>query len=571
MSWNWSEVSSLSLHPRQQKPLGTEWAARLIPGAASACQPGKKARRSAGARSLSGDAISNSVYGAKCGQQPPARPLPGGAQSAVGESLLLLALRDYALVMLNWILVAQICLQLHVVLPRVPVSPSLFSTWHVSRTLIGIALLHGVLINLLNRPDAAHLADTDLRKQMQMLGKAVFWGTLVLSAALQLQGFSASAAAAVWSAGMLHLGTLWGCRWAELSGYQSGLRATRGVRNVVIVGAGALGRRIANYAANHPEMNRSVRGFLDDRKPLGNGVVGRTSDLIKLARAEFVDEVILASPQDQAVTLRVLHAARQLRLDVSMAPDLFGCEPEGRLESLGNIPLISLHEEKLPVGGLLLKRALDVAAAGTALVCLAPALLLIAILIKIESSGPVLYKAARAGRKGRPFRCYKFRTMVRNADDLKEGLRERNQRLGPFFKITGDPRITGIGQFLRRYSLDELPQLWNVLKGEMSMVGPRPHPLDDVSAYAIEHLPRLDVVPGITGLWQVTARQDPSFQTGMKLDIEYIHRWSLRMDLSILLKTAGAVLRGSGEQCHRLRRRWRHPRGWRIPVYEPCS
>jgi lipopolysaccharide/colanic/teichoic acid biosynthesis glycosyltransferase len=222
-------------------------------------------------------------------------------------------------------------------------------------------------------------------------------------------------------------------------------------------------------------------------------------------------------------------------------------ETEARLESMGNTPLISLPKEKPPAAGLLLKRALDVAASGAALIFLAPALLLIAILIKMESSGPALYKAPRAGRKARPFPCYKFRTMVKNADDLKESLRQRNQRVGPFFKIAGDPRITSVGRFLRRYSLDELPQLWNVLKGEMSMVGPRPHPLDDVSGYAIEHLPRLDVVPGITGLWQVTARQDPSFQTAMKLDIEYIHRWSLRMDLSILLRTAGAVLRGSGE------------------------
>jgi len=193
------------------------------------------------------------------------------------------------------------------------------------------------------------------------------------------------------------------------------------------------------------------------------------------------------------------------------------------------------------------KRALDVAGAGTVLILLAPALLLIATLIKIESSGPVFYKGMRAGRKGEPFRCYKFRTMVKNADDLKEGLRERNQRTGPFFKIRCDPRITRVGTLLRRYSLDELPQLWNVLKGEMSLVGPRPHPLDDVSRYSTEHLPRLDVVPGITGLWQVMARQDPSFQNGMKFDIEYIQRWSLRMDLSILLKTAGVVLRGSGE------------------------
>jgi lipopolysaccharide/colanic/teichoic acid biosynthesis glycosyltransferase len=137
--------------------------------------------------------------------------------------------------------------------------------------------------------------------------------------------------------------------------------------------------------------------------------------------------------------------------------------------------------------------------------------------------------------------------MVRDADALKQGLRKRNQREGPFFKITDDPRVTRFGRILRRYSLDELPQLWNVLKGEMSLVGPRPHPLDDFSGYAIEHLPRLDVTPGITGLWQVTARRDPSFEAGLNLDVEYIHRWSLGMDLRILLRTAGAVLRGSGD------------------------
>jgi exopolysaccharide biosynthesis polyprenyl glycosylphosphotransferase len=296
----------------------------------------------------------------------------------------------------------------------------------------------------------------------------------------------------------------------------------------------------------HPELGRSVCGFLDDRKLPGKGVA-HTSDLAALARAGFVDEVILAGPHDREKTLRVVRAARQLRLDVKIAPDLFGCEPARETEQIGDIPLISLHEERLPVAGLLLKRVLDVAGSSVALIGMAPVMLLLAFLIKLESPGPVLYAALRAGRKGRPFRCYKFRTMVRDAEALKEGLRKQNQREGPVFKIRDDPRITRIGRWLRRYSLDELPQLWNVLKGEMSLVGPRPHPLDDFSAYTIEHLPRLDVVPGMTGLWQVTARRDPSFQAGMNLDIEYIHRWSLGMDLKILLKTAVVVFRGSGE------------------------
>lgn len=306
------------------------------------------------------------------------------------------------------------------------------------------------------------------------------------------------------------------------------------------MGAGELGRQIAKQLEEHPEMERAFCGFLDDRKPLSQDVIGRSSDLPKLARAGFVDEIILATPHARDLSLRVVRTAQQLRLDVKMAPDLFGC-------GIGGIPLISLHEEHLPVAELRFKRALDLAGAAALLILMGPLLGLLALLIKLDSPGPVLYAAPRAGRKGKPFLCYKFRTMVRDAEALKGALRQRNERQGPTFKIRNDPRITRAGRFLRRYSLDELPQLWNVLKGEMSLVGPRPHPLDDFSAYAIEHLPRLDVTPGITGLWQVTARGDPSFQTGLNLDIEYIHRWSLGMDLKILLKTAGAVLRGSGQ------------------------
>jgi lipopolysaccharide/colanic/teichoic acid biosynthesis glycosyltransferase len=136
--------------------------------------------------------------------------------------------------------------------------------------------------------------------------------------------------------------------------------------------------------------------------------------------------------------------------------------------------------------------------------------------------------------------------MMVNAADLKEQLRARNQREGPCFKIADDPRITRVGGWLRRYSLDELPQLWNVLKGEMSLVGPRPHPLDDFARYALEHLRRLDVTPGITGLWQIKARRNPSFETNLALDLEYIEHWSLWMDVQILFKTIAVVFQGTG-------------------------
>lgn len=322
--------------------------------------------------------------------------------------------------------------------------------------------------------------------------------------------------------------------------------AAASTRNVLIIGAGALGRQIADYLGQHPELKRTVCGFLDDWKPQGNRVIGRTSDLAKLARISFADEIILTAPYDRERALKLLEEARQLRLDVKLAPDLLG-SGAAQIEQIGTSLLVSLHKERPPFPSLILKRLLDIVGASLALAFFMPLLLLIALLIKADSPGPVLYAALRAGRKGRAFHCYKFRTMVKDADSLKEKLRERNQRRGAFFKITDDPRITRAGRYLRRYSLDELPQLWNVLMGEMSLVGPRPHPLDDFSAYAIEHLPRLDVTPGITGLWQVTARRDPSFQTGVDLDLEYIRRWSLGMDLRILLKTPVVVFRGSGD------------------------
>jgi lipopolysaccharide/colanic/teichoic acid biosynthesis glycosyltransferase len=196
--------------------------------------------------------------------------------------------------------------------------------------------------------------------------------------------------------------------------------------------------------------------------------------------------------------------------------------------------------------GRLLKRAMDILLSAGALVLTAPLLAAIAVSIRLDSPGPALYRAQRAGKKGKAFLCYKFRTMRRDADEMKDLLRKQNERCGPFFKIAADPRITRVGRLLRRYSLDEIPQFWNVLRGEMSLVGPRPHTLDDLKHYEIEHFRRLEVTPGITGLWQVTARSDASFEKNMALDSEYIERWSLSLDLRILCRTIPVVLQGTG-------------------------
>ena len=216
------------------------------------------------------------------------------------------------------------------------------------------------------------------------------------------------------------------------------------------------------------------------------------------------------------------------------------------IERLGDLPVLNLHERRVPRFGLVLKRALDVLCSIGAIAVGLPLLAGIALMIAASSKGPILYRARRIGEKGKSFCCYKFRTMMAGADARKAQLRAQNERHGPLFKIANDPRITRVGRWLRRYSLDELPQFWNVLRGEMSLVGPRPHPVDDFERYDLEHLRRLEVKPGMTGLWQVTARNDPSFQRNMALDLEYIERWTLWMDLQILFRTLAVVARGSG-------------------------
>jgi exopolysaccharide biosynthesis polyprenyl glycosylphosphotransferase len=445
-------------------------------------------------------------------------------------------LADFTLVGLNWLLVGAMLVPLRQIFPRVRLfkydagSPG---------SLLGVALLHAALITLLGCTEGLYAADS--RSHARVLGKSTLWATSLLCLAYLMQGMPWPTSALICGAGVLH--------FAGLLAWRAYVDRPRGGgRNVLIVGGGEVGRRVASYLEVHPEQGRTVCGFLDYDTPLGSYIGGRTSDFARVARRGFIDELILAAPRNRDLAAQILREAQRMRLDVAIVPELFGCKlAEREVEHVGDLPLICLHQEKLPVAGLALKRWMDVAGATTALILLSPLMAVIAGLIKLDSPGPAIYRAPRAGRKGQLFRCYKFRTMVRDADDLKKNLRQTNQRTGPFFKMDRDPRITRLGLLLRRFSLDELPQFWNVLKGEMSLVGPRPHPVDDFAAYDIEHLGRLDVTPGMTGLWQVTARRDPSFQRGIDLDREYIRTWSLNSDLQILLKTLIVVVRGSGQ------------------------
>jgi lipopolysaccharide/colanic/teichoic acid biosynthesis glycosyltransferase len=180
------------------------------------------------------------------------------------------------------------------------------------------------------------------------------------------------------------------------------------------------------------------------------------------------------------------------------------------------------------------------------LVVLSPGLLAIAAAIKFESPGPALYCSERIGKKGRVFRCIKFRTMIRDAEKRRANVLHMNERTGVLFKIKKDPRVTRLGRVLRKYSLDELPQFFNVLVGDMSVVGPRPPIASEVREYELRQLKRLDVTPGITGLWQVQGRQDPSFDSYISLDLAYIENWSIWLDFKIIVRTIGVVFAGTG-------------------------
>ena len=343
--------------------------------------------------------------------------------------------------------------------------------------------------------------------------------------------------------------TLWRRRWD--SNFQRNIAG----KNVLIVGANSIGRDIRNHLFSLHYMGIRFKGFvalnedLEDANENEDGaVVGDIDDVIFLARSMFVDEIIFSRrPATPNVLSGVLAQAQAAGIDVRLIPSFSETlSNRGDLEYLGNLPTIVLHRRKKHVVSTLMKRAIDIVLGSAGIVILSPLFLIIAILIKLQSPGPVLYKSKRVGFKGTTFYCYKFRSMVENADSAQGQLAHLNERRDILFKITKDPRVTSVGAFLRKYSLDEFPQLWNVLKGDMSLVGPRPSIRSEVAQYKTAHLRRLDAIPGMTGLWQVEARQDPSFERYVSLDSKYVRDWSIWLDFKILARTFGAVLKGTG-------------------------
>jgi exopolysaccharide biosynthesis polyprenyl glycosylphosphotransferase len=326
-----------------------------------------------------------------------------------------------------------------------------------------------------------------------------------------------------------------------------------GTRNVLIIGTGPEAHALRHHVDNIRHLGYTFKGFIEfpgssARFGAESGdVVGDLDTMFQNARKHFVDEIFFTTPHERGLVQEVLEKARNYGINLRVVPEMYdGLAWNSPIEYIGQFPTIPLHCGYVPELALMLKRAVDVVFSALALVVLSPVMLAIAIAIKLDSHGPVFYASERIGKKGLVFRCMKFRTMVRDAEKRQAEIMHMNERQGVLFKISNDPRITPLGRFLRKYSLDELPQFFNVLRGDMSIVGPRPPLASEVREYKLSHLRRLDVTPGITGLWQVQGRQDPSFDSYISLDVTYIENWSVWLDIKIILRTVVVVFAGTG-------------------------
>ncbi|MHB1835991.1 MAG: sugar transferase [Solirubrobacteraceae bacterium] len=352
--------------------------------------------------------------------------------------------------------------------------------------------------------------------------------------------------------GSLAFGTLYlaGLRelYTRVTGWmlqQAGYR-----RRVVLVGSGGHVGPVAQAIGGRARTQVDVVGYVsnDARPQNGLRALGTLAELDTILESERIDEVIVADPefpQDRAVDL--VDRCHRRGVTVHVAPTTIEVLFDRAVFVAGSsVPLFTLRPPVFEGVQYLLKRSFDLVLSVVGLVLLSPVLAVIALAIKLSSRGPVIYRSVRPGIGGHPFHCFKFRTMSEHAELSQAELEPFNELSGALFKIRRDPRLTGVGRLLRRFSLDELPQLWNVVRGEMSLVGPRPLPMRDYERLEDWHKKRYLVLPGITGLWQVSGRAELDFDDLVRLDFLYLERWSVLLDLSILLKTVPAVLSRRG-------------------------
>ena len=325
--------------------------------------------------------------------------------------------------------------------------------------------------------------------------------------------------------------------------------------NILIVGTGRRAQEFLSLALRHKEWGYRIVGFLDkDPKMVEKGVsgypvLGSLDDFPKILESTVIDEVVFVVPRAWLPVIeKCILYCEAVGVPATLATDFFDLEiASGVPKELDGFTYLTFETSRLKDTELVIKRAVDLFVSGAVLILCLPLFILIALAIKLDSRGPVFFRQTRSGFNGRKFNLYKFRSMVVDAEARLEELKRHNEMSGPVFKMTNDPRLTRMGRFLRKTSLDEFPQFWNVFRGHMSLVGPRPPLPSEVNQYEPWQRRRLSMKPGITCIWQVSGRNKISFEDWMKLDLQYIDRWSLWLDLKILLLTVRAVLAQTGK------------------------
>ena len=327
-------------------------------------------------------------------------------------------------------------------------------------------------------------------------------------------------------------------------------------RTIVIVGTGRRALEIARMIEDHKWWGYKILGFVTDGHRLPNGwaryrVFGAVPDLKKILeslQSEPIDEIVFAVTRKKLDEMKqIFLMCEELGIRTRVAMNFFQNRVARiEVEELEGVPFLTFTTTPSNETHLALKRLLDVSVSALLLLVAFPVIVLAAIAIRMSSPGSVLFKQERLGLNGRIFTLYKFRTMIEDAHAQREQVSHLNSMTGPVFKAKSDPRITPVGRILRKFSLDEVPQLWNVLKGDMSLVGPRPPIPEEVASYHRWHRRRLSMKPGLTCLWQVSGRNEIDFDRWMELDLQYIDNWSPSLDLKILLRTIPAVLSGRG-------------------------
>ncbi|MEM7032551.1 MAG: sugar transferase [Chloroflexota bacterium] len=339
-------------------------------------------------------------------------------------------------------------------------------------------------------------------------------------------------------------------RWIKVAALRYWRRSGFGVVRMLIIGAGEVSRTVMRAVVANPEQGYNIVGFLDDDREKGQTDIGRfkalggINNLGDLLDRHMVDEVVITLPwQYHRKIMGISAICDRYGIRTRIVPDVFQMTLSNvEFGEIAGVPLIGLKPIPMSGPGLVMKRVIDFTVALLGLIFLSPLLALLALAIKLDSPGPAIFAQERVGKGGKRFMIYKFRSMVSDAEAKKQELLKYNEADGPLFKMKDDPRMTRLGRLMRKFSLDELLQLYNVLRGEMSLIGPRPNLPTEVAQYQNWHRRRLEIVPGITGLWQVSGRSDLTFDEMALLDIYYLENWSPDLDIKILLNTIPTIL-----------------------------